>query len=71
MSGRDARTPAGHIYASEIPSQRRSTPIPPPYPYTSIHSYIHTYIDGFSLASFAIPFLAIDLLIALRLAYMV
>jgi hypothetical protein len=69
MSGRDARTPAGHIYALEIPSQRRSTPIPPPHPCT--HTYIHTYIHGFRLASFAIPFLAIDLLIALRLAYMV
>ena len=65
-----ARTPAGHIYPSEIPSQMRSTPIPPPYPYTLIYTYIQ-YIHGFSLASVAIPFLAIDLLIALRLAYMV
>ena len=45
MSGRDARTPAGHIYASEILSQRRSTPKPPPYQYTSIHSYIHTWFQ--------------------------
>ena len=51
MSGRDARTPAGHIYASEIPSQRRSTPIPPPYPYTLIHTDIQ-YLHGFRLASF-------------------
>ena len=74
MSGRDARTPAGKVYPSEIPSQMRSTLIPPPLPihiHPLLHTYIHTYIHGFSLASFAIPFLAIDLLVALRLAYMV
>jgi hypothetical protein len=71
MSGRDARTPAGHIHASEIPSQRRATEIPPPPLTIHIHPLIHTYIHGFSPASFAIPFLAIDLLIALKLAYMV
>jgi hypothetical protein len=71
MSGRDPRTPAGHIYASEKNIANEINTNTSPLPYTSIQSYIHTFIPGFSLASFAIPFLAIDLLIALRLAYMI
>ena len=47
MSGRDARTPAGHIYASEIPSKRRSTPIPPPtHTHPSTHTYIHKWFQS-------------------------
>jgi hypothetical protein len=48
MSGRDARTPAGHIHESEIPSQRRATPIPPLLPIHTrfTYAYIHTWFHS-------------------------